>query len=254
MQLAAERLEQIAHFIKTHQHVRVSELSKHFGVSEPTIRRDLQRLEEMGQVRREHGGASSLKSSLPEEPVVQRVTERVEEKQRIGERAAQLVQDGETIFLGSGTTTQEVARYLHGKKQLTVITNALNIANQLAQDEEITLIVTGGVVRHSEASMIGYIVEQSLKELRADKVIISMRAVSVEEGLTNSNPLETLTDRVIIRFAREVILVADHSKFGHASSGFVAPITAVHKLITDEKTSPEIVKQLRILGVEVLLV
>lgn len=253
MQLATERLEQIEQFIKTRRHARVSELSRQFGVSEPTIRRDLHRLEKMGRVRREHGGASVVRQDPPEVPVVHRLAEQSEEKRCIGEAAAQLVHDGETIFLGSGTTTLEVARCLHGKKGLTVITNALNIANQLANSEEITVIVTGGVLRHSEASMIGHIVEQSLKELRADKVIVSMRAVSIEEGLTNSNPLETITDRIIMQFAREIILVADHSKFGHAASGFVAPITAVHKIVTDEGTPPMVVQRLRELGIVVLL-
>ncbi|MBO0791310.1 MAG: DeoR/GlpR transcriptional regulator, partial [Ktedonobacteraceae bacterium] len=140
MQLATERLEQIEQFIKGRLHARVSELSRHFGVSEPTIRRDLHRLEEMGRVRREHGGASAVTLELQQAPVMHRISEQAEEKRRIGGATAQLVQDGETIFLGSGTTTLEVARQLYGKKGLTVITNALNIANQLADNEHITLI------------------------------------------------------------------------------------------------------------------
>src|SRR5947209_6877490 len=217
MQLTIERQQQIEHLIKERRHVRVIELSKHFGVSEPTIRRDLQKLEQMGRVRRAHGGAIAAQQATPELPIVQRIVECAEEKRRIGQAAAQLVQDGETIFLGSGTTTLEVARHLEGKKNLTVITNALNIANQLADNANITLIITGGVLRHSEFSMIGHIVEQSLKDLRADKAIMSMRAISIEEGLTNDNLLETITDRVIIRFARELILVADHTKFGRVT-------------------------------------
>jgi DeoR/GlpR family transcriptional regulator of sugar metabolism len=178
--------------------------------------------------------------------------EHTEEKDRIGQVAAQLVLDGETIFLGSGTTTQAVARHLENKRNLTVITNALNIANQLADNPNITVIITGGVLRHSEFSMIGHIVEQTLKELRADKAIISMHAVSIEEGLTNDNLLETITDRVIIHFAREVILVADHSKFGRATTGIIAPITAVHKIITDDQTPQEMIQQVCDLGITVI--
>jgi DeoR/GlpR family transcriptional regulator of sugar metabolism len=100
--------------------------------------------------------------------------------------------------------------------------------------------------------MIGHIVEQTLKELRADKVIVSMRAISIEEGLTNADPLETMTDRVIIQFAREVILVADHSKFDKAATGFVAPITAIHKIVTDDQTPAHIVQQLRDMNIEVI--
>src|SRR5919205_427977 len=158
MQLNVERLHQIERMIKERQYVRVIELSEYFGVSEPTIRRDLQKLEEMGRVRRAHGGALAAEPAMPEPPIIQRMVECAEEKRRIGQAAAQLVQDGETIFLGSGTTTLEVARHLNGKKNLTVITNALTIANQLVDDTHITLIITGGVVRHSEFSMIGHIV------------------------------------------------------------------------------------------------
>lgn len=252
MQLTAERLQQIEHILKERQHMRVAELSQYLGVSEPTIRRDLQKLEEMGRVKREHGGASALRQAFPEPPIGYRVTECAAEKRRIGRAAAQLVNNGETIFLGSGTTTLEVARHLDGKKNLTIITNALTIANQLASNSEINLIITGGVLRHSEASMIGHIVEQTLKELRADKVFISMRAISVEEGLTNADPLETVTDRVIIQFAREIILVADHSKFNRAATGFVAPITAIHKIVTDDLAPTETIQQLKKMGIDVI--
>lgn len=253
MQLATHRLQQIEHMVNERQHVRVTELSEHLGVSEPTIRRDLKKLEEQGRVRREHGGVSAVEQATPEPPILHRVTECAEEKRRIGRVAAQLVRDGETIFLGSGTTTLEVARNLEDKKSLTVITNTLTIANQLAGNENIHLIITGGVLRHSEFSMIGHIVEQTLKDLRADKVIVSTRAVSVEEGLTNADLLETMTDRAILQhLAHRVILVVDHTKFGKAATGIVAPITAVHTIVTDEQTPQETVDQLRALHIEVL--
>jgi DeoR/GlpR family transcriptional regulator of sugar metabolism len=254
MQLNTERLQLIERFINERQHVRVAELSKYFAVSEPTIRRDLQKLEEMGQIRRAHGGASAMERAMLELPIVQRVVECIEEKRRIGRAAAQLIQDDETIFLGSGTTTLEVARHLHEKKNLTVITNAINVAQCLASNPDINVIITGGVLRHSEFSMIGYIVEQTLKELHADKVIVSMRAVSVNEGLTNHNLLETMTDRKIIQFAREVILVADHSKFDKVSTAVIAPITAVHKVVTDTQTPQETIQSLRARGITVIQV
>jgi len=252
MQLTTERLQEIESLVKQRQHIRVTELSAQLGVSEPTIRRDLKKLELMGRVRREHGGVSAAEATIAEPPILQRSGEALAEKSRIGRATADLIHDGETIFLGSGTTTLEVARHLDGKKGLTVITNALNVAHQLENNENITLIITGGVVRHSEQSMIGHIVEQTLRDLRADKAIVSMRAVSIQEGLTNVDPLETITDRIIIQCAREVILVADHSKFGKVATSVVAPITAVHRVVTDQQISPEIVKQLCLLGIEVI--
>ncbi|HTK10909.1 MAG TPA: DeoR/GlpR family DNA-binding transcription regulator [Ktedonobacteraceae bacterium] len=254
MQLNTERLLQIEHLIQERQHVRVTELSERFGVSEPTIRRDLQKLETMGRIQRAHGGASAMEQALPEPPIGQRSTEYIDEKRHIGYATARLIQDGETIFLGSGTTTLEVARNLYGKKDLTVITNAINIAHYLASNTDINVIITGGVLRHSALSMIGYIVEQTLKELRADKAIVSMRAISVDDGLTNDNLLETMTDRKIIQLAREVILVADHTKFGKVSTAVVAPITAVHKVVTDEQTPDETIQRLREMSITVLQV
>jgi DeoR/GlpR family transcriptional regulator of sugar metabolism len=177
-----------------------------------------------------------------------------EEKRRIGRAAAEQIHDGETIFLGSGTTTLEVARRLADKKNLTVITNALTIATQLANNPAINVVITGGVLRHSELSMIGHIVEHTLKELHADKAIISMRAISLSEGLTNDNVLETMTDRLIIQFAQEVILVADHTKFGKVATGVVAPITAVHTVVTDEQTPMSVIQHLRDTGISVIQV
>ncbi len=252
-QLPLERLDSIERFIRERDRATVVELSHYFKVSEPTIRRDLDKLVNTGKVRRAHGGAMTLEKAAPEPPVLQRMQECTAEKARIGIVAAQLINDRETIFLGSGTSTLEVARNLSGKNNLTVITNALTIANQLAKNENITVIVTGGVLRHSENSLVGHLVEQTLKELRADKAIISIRSISTEEGLTSDNFLETVTDRAIMQSARKVILVADHTKFDKTSPVLVAPVTAVQTIVTDNKVSVDTINELRNHGIEVIL-
>jgi len=252
--LKVERQQKIASFISKNKRATVAELSKLFRVSESTIRRDLEELDTQGVIRRAHGGAIIVEQAAPEPPIIQRVAENEAEKRRIGQAAAELVRDGETVFLGSGTTTLEVARNLIGRNNLTVITNALNIANILAGQESITVVITGGLLRHSELSMIGHITEQALKELYADKVIMGIRAISVHEGLTNDYLPETMTDRAIINCAPEVILVADHSKFGKVSTAFVAPVTSVSKIVTDAAAPADIVNELRELGIEVILV
>jgi DeoR/GlpR family transcriptional regulator of sugar metabolism len=254
MQLTTERHQQIEKFVQKHKRATVAELSNFLKVSEPTIRRDLEKLDEAGKIRREHGGAVALEQATPEPPIMQRMAVSSDEKHRIGLAAAELVHDGETVFIGSGTTTLEVARQLGSRKNLTVITNALSIANELSKYENVTVIITGGVLRHSEASVIGHLVEQTLRELRADKVIMSMRAISVQEGLTNDNLMETMTDRFIVQLAREVILVADHTKFDKVSTVVVAPITAVHKVVTDKDTPLQTVEQLQALGITVIQV
>lgn len=252
--LKVERQRKLSRFIGEKKRATVAELSELFGVSEATIRRDLEELDERGVIRRAHGGAVVVERASPEPPIIQRMTENEEEKRRIGRAAAELIRDGETVFLGSGTTTLEVARNLVDRDNLTVITNALNIANLFAGNFNVTVIVVGGLLRHSELSMIGYITEQTLKELHADKVIMGIRAIDVQAGLTNEYLPETMTDRAIINFSSEVILVADHTKFGKVSTALVAPVTSVNKIITDSDAPAEIIDEIKGLGVEVIIV
>lgn len=251
--LREERKRKISQFIKENKKATVTELSELFGVSESTIRRDLEELDEQGVIQRAHGGAVVVERAAPEPPIIQRMVENEEAKRSIGQAAAELVRDGETVFLGSGTTTLEVARNLVKRDNLTVITNALNIANLFAGKSYITVIVIGGLLRHSELSMIGHFTEQVLKELHADKVIMGMRAISVEEGLTNDYLPETMTDRMIIQFAPEVILVADHTKFGKVSTAYVAPVKQITTLVTDAETDPALLIRLREMGIQVIV-
>jgi len=249
-----ERQLKILELLETNQRVRVSALSESFGVSEATVRRDLEKLQELGRIQRTHGGAILAERASPEPPVLQRTAVNAEEKRRIGQKAATFVRDGETVFIGSGTTTLEVARNLVVRRNLTVITNALTVVNALAQADGIASIVTGGLLRPSEFSFVGHITDLALQELRPQKVIMGIRAISLPGGLTNDYMPEVSTDRVIIRSAPEVILVADHTKFGKISTAFVAPITAVHRIITDSKVPEEVIESIRALGVDVDIV
>jgi DeoR family transcriptional regulator, aga operon transcriptional repressor len=247
-----ERQERMLRFVEQRQRVTVADICDQFGVSVATARRDLEVLAERGSVRRVHGGALAIHRAPPELPALQRAGEQADEKRRIGQAAAALVADGETVFLSSGTTTLEVARSLRGQRRLTVITNSLLVLNELADAREITLVALGGLLRRSEMSFIGHITEQALAEVRADKVIIGIRAIDAEQGLTNDFLPETMTDRAIIRIAREVIVVADHSKCGRVSAAFVAPLSTMRTLVTDSGTPPEFVEALTAQGIRVL--
>jgi DeoR/GlpR family transcriptional regulator of sugar metabolism len=138
-------------------------------------------------------------------------------------------------------------------RNITVITNSLPVINLMSEKESITLIALGGMLRDSELSFIGHITEQALSEVRADKVIIGIRAISLEQGLTNDYLPETLTDRAILKAGRETIIVADHTKCGVISTAFVAPLTAMHVLVTDSTTNPDFIESLRAQGVEVIV-
>ncbi len=252
--LKLERQGLIRKLVTTQGRVTVPELSRKFGVSDATVRRDLDELMEQGWVRRTHGGAVNTERSEKEPPMLQRKTAYQAEKTKIGRAAAGLVQDGETIFLGSGTTVLEVAQALPFDIRLTVITNSLPVVNHFVDCSEIDLLVIGGMIRHSEHSMVGHIAEQAIREFRADRVIIGMRAIDTNQGLTNDFLPETMTDRAILKIAPTVIVVADHSKFGRVSSVFVAPITAANIIITDNYLPEEMAEVIRALGVDLMIV
>jgi DeoR/GlpR family transcriptional regulator of sugar metabolism len=248
-----ERQHKILQILEKSPGVRVSDLSASLGVSQATVRRDLDRLSEVGQIQRIHGGAILTERVRLQAPVIQRITQNSDEKRRIGRLAATLVQEGDTVFIGSGSTTQEVARNLAGRQNITVITNAMPVINQLSQEAGITLIATGGFLRSSELSFIGHLTEEVLHELRPQRVIMGIQAISLVEGLTNDYLPEVSTDRVIIQSAPEVILVADHSKFGKVCAALVAPITAIHTLVTDSGIDASTLASLRQMVRSILL-
>ncbi len=251
--LKDERQQQILEVLHQHQQATVTELSNRFSVSEVTVRRDLQELEEAGNLRRVHGGAIAAEPAPPEPPVVQRMRQHKACKDEIGRAAAALVEDGEAIFLGSGSTAAYVARHLKKHSDVTVITNALTVANELALVDGVTVVVTGGVLRTSELSLVGHITESTVRELRVDKVIIGMRAISLDDGMTNDYLPEVMTDRAIIQMAEELIVVADHTKFDRAATAFVAPVARVRTLVTDAATDPVTLERLEALGIGIVV-
>jgi DeoR/GlpR family transcriptional regulator of sugar metabolism len=245
-----ERQAQLVRLIEQEGRISVAQICERFGVSQATARRDLETLSDQGAIQRVHGGAIALRRAAPEEPILQRGHDQEAEKECIGRVAADLIQDGETVFLGSGTTVLKVAQNLV-KRKLTVITNSLPIINLMAGKENITLVALGGMLRDSELSFIGHIAVQALQEVRADKVVIGTRAISLEHGLTNDYLPETLTDRAILQIGREIIVAADHTKFGVVSTAFLAPLNAIHTIVTDSGTDPGFIAALREQGIKV---
>ncbi len=239
-------------FVEQQQRVTADEASEHFAVSLATVRRDFETLATQGKVQRFHGGVLALHKAPPELSALQRESEQNSEKQRIGQAAARLIKDGDTVFLGSGTTVLEVARNLRHHQNLTIITNSLRVANTLADVPNITLVVLGGVLRQSEMSMIGHITEQALAEVNAQKIIMGIRALDFEHGLTNDYLPETMTDRTILACKGQIIIVADHTKCNRVSMAHVAPITAIHTLITDTQTPPDFIEALKAKGIDVI--
>jgi DeoR family transcriptional regulator of aga operon len=247
-----ERQDLILQLLERRPRIRVSDLCKEFSISLATARRDLETLASRGKIQRVHGGAIAIHQAPTEPPILQRCREQAEEKQRIGQAAAAIVLDGETVFLGSGTTVLEAARHLDKCKNLTVITNSLPVVNTLSGVEGITLICLGGMLRSSELSFIGHITEQALNEVRADKVFIGTRAISVEHGLTNEYLPETMTDRAILKSGREIVVLADHTKCGRTATVLLAPLESIHTFITDEGIPEEFARQIQSRGLQLI--
>jgi DeoR family transcriptional regulator of aga operon len=247
-----ERQNQIVQLIARNQRITVAKICETFEVSEATARRDLEALAAQGKAQRVHGGAIVLQAAPPELPILQRQGEQADEKLRIGQATATLIQDGETIFLGSGTTVLEVARALRSRHNLTVITNSLPVVNALADLPDITLVCLGGILRPSELSFIGHITEQTLSEVRADKIIIGTRAINLEQGLTNDYLPETMTDRAILKAGREVIVVTDSSKFGRIATVLLAPIESIHTIVTDTRIPADFVSEIQARNIQLI--
>lgn len=250
-----DRQRQVLTLIRARQQMSVQEISDRFGISLATARRDLDALAEQGKIQRVHGGAIARDGvDHAESPSLARAAEQAAEKARIGAAAAQMVGDGETVFLGSGTTVLELALRLRDRRRLNVITNSLLVLNELTDAPEVSAVSLGGVLNRSEMSMIGHIAQQSLSEVRADKVFLGISAIDLQHGLTNADLQETLTDRAILRIGREVVLLADHTKCGRAAAAFVAPLTAIHTFVTDAGTPAQFVDGMRAAGIRVIAV
>ena len=249
-----ERLEQVQSFIELRQRASIAELAEQFHLSPVTVRRAVRELAARGDIRVIRGGAMAVNRAPRELPAPQRAADQRALKARIGAAAAAQVRDGETVFLGSGTTAHEAARHLKTRAGLTVLTNSLLVVDTLLDAPDVAVVVLGGELRRSELSLIGHIAEQVLHDLRATTVIMGIHAIHPELGLTNDFLPETMTDRAILQLGARVIVAADHTKCGRVSAAFVAPVSVIDTFITDTGASDEFASALGEKGVQVLRV
>ena len=236
--------------------VSVTSLAHLLGVSEMTIRRDLDWLEERSILTRVHGGAVAFQSggalTETEKPFSVRLNDANPQKKSIGWAAASLVQDGDRIILDAGTTTQQVARNLSSKNQLTVITNNIPISAELSRYQHIETILLGGNLKHQELCTVGPLVKQGLSVLSVDKCFLSATGFSVRHGATDPDMREVEIKQAMIQAANEVILVADSSKFGLAQLVKICPLNALQIIVTDESISAQAVFELEAEGPRVI--
>ncbi len=228
-----ERRRAILAILHRDGRVLVKDLAKHFRISQITIRKDLEILDSQGSVQRTHGGALPVQAGALLDPTL-REKEKLHrrEKARIAEAAVKLVEEGQSVLLDSGTTTTAIARALKDMSRLTVITNAINIAAELA-GTHIEVILTGGMLRKNSFSLVGPLAEQTLRQLSADILFLGVDGFDTRAGLFTPNLLEAQVNRAMVEIARRTVAVCDSSKFGRRSLCSIMPVTSVQELITD---------------------
>ena len=219
--------------------VDVSTLSRELDVSEVTIRNDLEKLEEKNILIRARGGAIKLDRVGTDISISDKHKQHSEEKKRIGAAAAQLIQDGETIILDSGTTTMEIVKNLPKTISLTVISNALNIANQLSEHPDVNLIIPGGILRKKSLSLVGSSAEESFKNFYCDKLFLAVDGIDPVYGVSTPNLEEAQINRVMISISRQVIVVTDSSKFHKRCLALISPLNNIDMVITDSGISSD---------------
>jgi len=233
-----DRTEDILKELLRTGEVSVADLVRQLHVSPATVRRALRSLEEKGLLRRTHGGAVPLEPPLYEpfrhlSSFQEQEKHRVIEKRQIGLAAAQLIADGDTIAIGAGTTTTQVARSIRHRKGITIVTNAINIAMELSHRDDLKVLVTGGWVSGSWFALVGPGAIHSAGEMFVDKAFIGVDGIHAERGLTTNYPDQAAIHRAMIGQARRTIVVADHHKLGVVGTALICPLSGIHTLITD---------------------
>ena len=252
--MAEERRQRILAVLRAEGRVLVGNLSELFSVSQITIRKDLDVLQERGLVQRSHGGALPAYSDALLDPTVQEKQKlHTAEKERIAAAAVKLVREGSCVMLDSGTTTAAIALELRKLSSLTIITNAIDIAADLA-NTNFEVILTGGTLRKNSFSMVGPIAEDFLKEVHADILFLGVDGFDLEIGLTTPNLLEARVNRAMASSSHQVVAVCDSTKFSRRSMSRIMPVTEVHHVITDTGLPESIAEALRSQNIKVTLV
>jgi DeoR/GlpR family transcriptional regulator of sugar metabolism len=229
--------------------VRVAGLATHFGVNAATIRRDLQALQEQGKLQRVHGGAVAVEEGAQEQPCAPAETQGT----RIGQAVAGVIADGETVFLGPGQLTLEVARCLAVRSRLTIVTNGLDVAHWVAANTPHTLIVTGGQAEGRDRGLVGQLARTALSGLRADHVVLELGGISAVDGLTDDSLQQAEIAQVLLEIGAQVTVLVPVERVGRVAAAYIAPVSEADVVVTSRESPSSFLWDLSEAGVRVVL-
>ena len=252
-ELAPRRLDNLRELIRGKGVILIEEICSRLRVSPATVRRDLDQLEESGAIRRVHGGAVSVESRLEEPLFDDKASIAAREKHHIAEAALHFIAPGDTIYLDGGSTVLEFAQLLHDRTNLTVVTNSLRAAHELAGRGP-RLILIGGELRRLSQTMVGPLTRCVLRELHVDKAFMGTIGLSLKEGMTTTDPGEAYTKELVMSQARQVILLADSGKAGKVAFARAGRLENVHVLVTDKQLDKHFAKKLTRKGIKLVRV
>lgn len=245
-----KRYEKILEIIGEQHAVSIDDFCDRLGVSKATVRRDLMYLDEQHLLKRTHGGAVSLiKPAIEDVPIALRHRINRSEKKRIALAAMGLIRDGSTVYIGSGSTTNELASHLNAFSQLTVLTNDVGVAHEISQNTRNGLIMSGGILKPATGALIGTFAENTLRDLQVDIAFLSADAVT-PDGFMDNSLEEVAIKRMMIGNARKRVMLCDQSKFKHSAFVTICPLSGVDLTITNDELDPELEKELLDRGIE----
>lgn len=249
-----ERLNKILHNVMMKKRLTVKGASQLLHVSMDTVRRDFDKLAKRNMVQRTHGGIIALDTIVLKEFTFNERKEKYQaEKMRIAEEAAKLIKNNDIIILDSGTTTLEITKYLRNFEQLTILTNSLNVAVESVKYPQHTTIILGGNLRTGTLSIIGPDTVNFCKNYHADKLFLSVSAISIEKGVMNPNRIEAETKKGLIEIANEVIVVTDSTKINKTALYSFGSINVMSTLITDKNSEEDFIRAVEKLGISVII-
>lgn len=241
--LPSERRNKIIELLGSKEVVTINEFMESFNISTETVRRDLNLLEKQGKIEKVYGGAKLKDNPNYETAIENRMISRLADKQNIGRKCVELINNNDCIFIDSGSTTYQIAKYLDSKKNLTIVTNSIHVVNEL-MSTDYEIIIIGGRIRHSECSIVSYDYIFDFSQLNIQKSFICASGITIENGISDFNMHEALTRKRIIERSKEIFVASDSSKFGKDVTINVATLDQIDCIVTDDNIDQLMIKNL----------